>query len=109
MASRPRLGPKQLRLTAAAERDLDEIARHLEQQAGTAVALRFATRLDATLVRLAALGHSGVARDWVAPGLRLHVVGRWCVYFRVTTTETLVLRILHGHRDVGAIRFDPGG
>jgi plasmid stabilization system protein ParE len=100
------LGPKRLFLTAAAERDLDGIALRLAEEAGPEVALRYAARLDAQLAKLAALGHSGVSRDWISAGLRMHIVASHCVYFRITDTETRVLRILHGRMDVEAAAFD---
>jgi toxin ParE1/3/4 len=100
------LGPKRLRLTAAAERDLEGILRHLAEVAGLEVALREAGRLDAGLSRLAALGHSGVSREWLRPRLRMHVMGDHCVYFRTEQADMLVLRVLHGRMDLAGLRFE---
>jgi plasmid stabilization system protein ParE len=102
----PPLGPKTLRLTAAAEQDLDDIVIHLAAEAGRDVALRFASHLDAEFTKLSALGHS-VSREWVSPQLRLHIIGNYCVFFRLTDTETRIVRLLHGHRDMNAIIFEP--
>lgn len=102
----PPLGPKTLRLSANAEQDFDGIVLHLAKEAGRDVALRFAQHLDDELSTLARLGHAVVSREWISPALRLHVIGNYSVYFRVTDTETHIVRVLHGHRDVDAIVFD---
>ncbi len=110
MASKPpTLGPKALRLSHAAEADIDQIIDHIADEAGVEIAARFAARIDTELATLADLGHSGVSREWVSPGLRLTTIGVYCVYFRVTRSETLIVRILHGSRDVEAIVFDDPG
>lgn len=103
----PPLGPKQLRLTAGAEADLDDIIRHIAREADREVAVRFAQRIDDELTKLAHIGHSGVSREWVSPGLRLTTIGDYCVFFRLTPSETIIVRVLHGHRDIDAIIFEP--
>lgn len=102
----PPLGPKTLRVTRAADADLNEIIDYLEEEAGTAVAGRFADRLDAELAKLAHLGHSGVSREWIGPGLRLTIFASYCIYFRLTDDETIVVRVLHASRDVSQIPFE---
>jgi len=99
----PPLGPKQLHITAPARSDIDTILAHLAAEAGLNVALDFADRIDETLFNLAALGHGGVSREWLSPGLRMTTLGRYCIYFRVTDTDTRIIRFLHGARDVAAI------
>jgi len=100
------LGPKTLRLTRTAEADFDGIVDYINDEAGSKTALRFAEKLDAELARLAYLGHGGVRREAVSPGLRLAVFGNYCIYFRLTDDETIVVRILHGARDTAQISFD---
>jgi plasmid stabilization system protein ParE len=56
--------------------------------------------------RLAATGSLGVPRDNVGPGLRLAVHGRYNIYFRVTASETIIIRVLHSARDVRRLQFD---
>lgn len=107
MTSRPTpLGSKTLTITKSARADIDEALVYLVQMGGIDVALRFAERIDDELHRLADIGHGGANRDWLAPGLRLTVLGRYSIYFRLTATETIVLRFLHGHRDLSGIDFD---
>jgi len=100
------LRPRRLRLTAAAERDLDDTAAWLAREAGLRIADRSAERMDKALTRLAGLGHAGVGRDWLAPGLRMHPVDAYAVYFRIDGADMTVLRVLHGRMDVAAARFD---
>lgn len=104
----PPIGPKTLSVTAPARRDIDEILDRLVREAGIGVALSFADRIDAELFRLADIGHGGVSRDWLSPGLRLTMIGRFSVYFRVTESETRIVRVLRGTQDLGEIDFDRG-
>ena len=101
----PPIGPKTLRITAPAQQDIDEALAYLAQEAGLDVALGFADHIDTELFRLADVGHAGVSRDWLSPGLRMTTIGRYCVYFRLTTAETRIIRFLHGSRDVSQIIF----
>jgi len=102
----PSLGPKRLILSRAAEADVDAIIDYIAGEAGTEIAYRFAERIDAELAQLAELGHSGVSRESVSPGLRLTTIGVYCVYFRLSPDETLIVRVLHGSRDASQIGFD---
>jgi plasmid stabilization system protein ParE len=56
--------------------------------------------------RTALIGHGGVPRDAILAGLRLVIHGRYNIYFRVTDTDTIILRVLHGARDMRRIRFE---
>ena len=103
---RPELGPRTLRLTRTAEADIDAIIDHIAGEGGVEIATRFAERIDAELGNLAELGHRGVWREWVSPGLRLTTIGAYCVYFRVSHADSLILRVLHGSRDVSQFTFD---
>lgn len=94
-------------ISDTARGDIQEVIVFLAEQAGPRVAERFLERIDAELSTLAELGHSGVSREWVSPGLRMHVMGNYCIYFRVTGDETHIIRFLNGSRDASAIVFDP--
>lgn len=108
MAFKPSpLGPKALHVTAPARSDIDDALDYLAREASLRVALDFADEIGRELTRLADVGHSGVSREWLSPGLRMITVGRYCLYFRVTDTETRIIRVLHGARDVSHIIF-PG-
>lgn len=102
----PPIGPKRLKLTAPARSDIDGILDYLANEAGIETALRFVDKIDAELAKLAFLGHAGVSREWLSPGLRLTVIGSYVVYFRVIGDETIILRVLHGACDVASIQFE---
>ena len=40
------------------------------------------------------------------PGLRLAVHGSYNIYFRLTATETVIVRVVHSARDVRRLNFD---
>ena len=63
------------------------------------------SELVADLHRLAAIGFRGAARDWIKTGLRLHVFGKYSIYFMIEDDHMVVLRIVHGTRDLNAIEF----
>jgi plasmid stabilization system protein ParE len=58
------------------------------------------------LERIANTGHSGVPRDAVKPGLRLAVHGRYNIYFRITASDTFIVRVVHSARDLKQLNFD---
>ena len=101
----PPIGPKTLIITKAARADIDDALAHLAQSGGIDIALRFADRIDDELYRLADIGHGGANRDWLAPSLRLTVLGRYSIYFRLTPTETIIIRFLHGSRGLTGMAF----
>jgi plasmid stabilization system protein ParE len=107
MARLPRVGPKELVLSQAARADLVDIARYTAESADEATAGRLAAKLDAELHKLARIGHGGVPREKLCPGLRLHIVGSYNIYFRVTATETRIVRVLNAAREVELIQFEP--
>jgi toxin ParE1/3/4 len=102
----PPLGPKTLHVTEPARADMDEALDYLAREASLRLALDFADEIGRSLASLADLGHSGVSREWLSPGLRMTVVRRYCIYFRLTDTGTRIIRVLHGARDVRQIVFD---
>ena len=48
-------------------------------------------------------------RDKLRPGLRPAVHGRYNIYFRVTQTETIIVRVVHSARDLQRLSFDDPG
>ena len=102
----PPLGPKTLKVSDPAKTDIDKILDYLAQEASVETSLRFADKIDTELSRLAATGHSGVSREWLSHGLRLTLIASYAVYFRVTSTEIVIVRVIHGSRDIAAIDFE---
>jgi plasmid stabilization system protein ParE len=102
----PPLGPKHLVVTGSARADIDDALAYIAREAGIDTALRFAEQIDLKLHRLADVGHSGASREWLSPGLRLSLLGNYSIYFRVTPTETIIVRFLRGGRDITKIDFN---
>jgi toxin ParE1/3/4 len=102
----PPLGPKSLVITAPALADIDEVLAYISGRASAEVALRFADQIDRELFNLADVGHTGVSREWLASGLRMTMMGAYCVYFRVSADETRIIRFLRGSRDIMQVSFD---
>jgi toxin ParE1/3/4 len=104
----PPVGLKRLEISAPAEADIDETIDHLNENAGLETALRFADKIDRDLQRLARIGHAGVSRDLISPGLRMMLLGQYCVYFRADEERICIIRFLHSARDIQSLSFsDP--
>ena len=50
----------------------------------------------------------GPARDFIAPGLRAHFHKSYVIYYRVTEDALIIMRVIHGARNVAA-QFGEGG
>lgn len=83
---------------------MDDIFDYIAHDSPVA-AERFVTAILAGLYDLAELGLTGAPRDWIRPGLRLHVHGKYCAYFRYDADSITVIRIVHGARDIDAIFY----
>ena len=95
-------------VTDPAKADLDSIYDYIAVNSPNA-ADRFVTAIVTDLHRLAAQGYTGLNRGWIRPNLRLHVYGNYCIYFRTDNGNFVVLRVVHGARDIDAIIFEPVG
>ena len=49
----------------------------------------------------------GPSRSRLSANLRLAVFRRYAVYYVPGDSEVLIVRVLHGHRDIDAIDFEP--
>jgi toxin ParE1/3/4 len=50
----------------------------------------------------------GVARAALGPGLRVFFHGRYAIYYIPQDEELVIVRVLHGARDVAAIAEEGG-
>jgi len=91
---------KSLRVSAAAERDLDDIWHYVATNSGS---LERANKfVDAITQRLSILTHSpkvGTVRDELDLNLRGLPVGDYIVYYRESKRCVIISRIIHGSRD----------
>jgi plasmid stabilization system protein ParE len=106
MPAPPPPGRKALAVSRRAAADMDEILDYLTRSAGADTAARFAGRLDAELLRIAWIGHSGVPRESIAPDLRMTMIASFNVYFRLTDQECRIVRVLRSKRDLDGVSFD---
>ena len=63
------------------------------------MAVKFDADLRATMRNIAKSGVMGVSREWMSPGLRVHIHKKRCIYFRFDDNVVRVTRILHGSQD----------
>ena len=90
------------RLAPHAERDLDDIWLYVAKESGS---IEIANRLIDTITdRFAALGrfpYIGRSRDQdFGPGYRSVAVGKYVIVYRIESEDALVLRVVHGRRDL---------
>lgn len=96
----------QLRLTAAALADLEDIRRFTIDTWGREQWLRYFAGLEAVFARLR--GHPGEGRAMarLAPGVRVVVYRSHRVFFHQNRREeVVVLRVLHQKRDIDGLRW----
>lgn len=96
-----------IRRTRAAEQDLDDIWLHIAGDNPGAADRMIDALLDAE-ARLAVAPLMGRARDDLAPGLRAWVVAPYILCYRVDPDDLVIVRVLHGARDLPGL-FDDAG
>jgi toxin ParE1/3/4 len=91
-----------VRLSPAAEADLEEIWGYIADDSPTA-----ADRLvDEILDKSEALvlnPEMGRARDDLRPGLRSLPVARYVIFYKIAGVDIAVVRVLSGYRDAGSL------
>lgn len=91
---------KRLVVSHAAQGDLRAIARYSEQEWGIARRKRY---MDAIRARFKALRRHpmmGSPRADISRGYRSLISGSHTIFYRVTTDEIVIMRVLHQHMDV---------
>jgi toxin ParE1/3/4 len=66
-------------------------------------ATRFVGAIEATFEPLKHFPLSGPARDQLAPGLRVTFLSPYAIYYRPLPDRVVIVRILHGARDIAAL------
>ncbi len=90
-------------ITDEARNDLAEIWATIAEARDERTANRMNQKILASCRSKAQFPDTGQSRDEIAPGLRSTAVLPYVVFFRLEGDTILVLRILHGRRDVGRI------
>lgn len=91
--------------TALAEDDLIDIWLYIAAENPDA-ADRLLDRIERRTQLLATQPFAGPARDDLDSGVRQLVVGNYLMFYRVENDTILILRVLHGKRDLAAEDLD---
>ena len=98
---------KRLRVSAAAERDLDDIWYYIATHSGSAErANKFVDSITRRLSILMRSPKAGMGRDEIDFDLRGLAVGDYLVYYRESARSIVISRIIHGSREQGVAYDD---
>ena len=92
-------------ITPAAEADLRGVGDWIAQ-ANPARALSFIGEIRNAALRLGDFPNAWPARPQWGDGVRIRIVGRYIIAYRVRADQVEVLRILHGARDLDRLFSD---
>lgn len=95
---------RRFRLSERAADDLTEIYDYIAN-ANPDAAQRVIDGIDAKIRSIATLGLTGSPRDDMRSDLRAAVFRNYQIYFRVTPSYLLIVRILHGRQDISSEDF----
>lgn len=95
-----------LRIVSAAERDLREIAAHIARD-NPPRTRSFIRELNGKIRKVAAQPLIYPSRTEWGSGLRAALHRNYQIVYRVESDTVIVLRVLHGARDMGALSKEP--
>jgi len=75
----------------------------LAAEASEEIATRFVRQIEAAFEHVRHFPLAAPARDQLAPGLRVTFHGAYAIYYQPRPSEIVIVRVLHGARDVAAI------
>jgi toxin ParE1/3/4 len=90
-------------LTDLADQDIFEVSVYIAQNRGLEVAQGFIDTINDKFLLLAGSPGLGRSREELAPGLRSFTVGKYVIFYRLISGGILVVRVLHGARDITSI------
>ncbi len=88
----------------AARADLRTIFKYIATKNPEAAA-NFVLDINLKIRSIAHSGFTGVARDEIDQSLRSLPYRDRCIYFRITPSHLLIIRILHGRQDISSEDF----
>jgi toxin ParE1/3/4 len=92
------------RVARRAQADLDEIGDYIVREGGSReVAERFIRSITGRFGFLAEHPYAGRARDDLGSRRRSFQVDRYLIIYRLRGRDVLVLRVVHGSRDLNAL------
>jgi toxin ParE1/3/4 len=93
-----------IEITRPAQIDLDDIWTAIAQT-DFLRADRFVAKLEAKISGLSQFPESGVARTDIFPTARVLIDGQYLIFYRYVERIVVVMRIVHGARDLSEIIF----
>ncbi|MGP2493222.1 type II toxin-antitoxin system RelE/ParE family toxin [Mesorhizobium sp. PUT5] len=93
------------RISPRAQQDLESIVGYIGERNPPA-AVRLVDRFTSQWELLATQPRSGTEREDVLAGVRHAITGRYVSFYRVEDEDVLILRVLHGHRQITSRDFD---
>ena len=91
---------KRLRVSEAAEQDLDDIWYFIAKNSGSVeIADGVVKSITRTFTLFAHTSAAGTRRDEIEHGLRGFPVHKYIIYYRETEAHVVIARVLHGMRD----------
>lgn len=96
------------RLTDAAEEDLTEIWSYLALETSEDFATQFVAGITTRFDQALQFPLSGASRSHLAPGLRVIFHDKYAIYYLPRPKEIVIVRVLHGSRDIEAIAEEEG-
>ncbi|MEC3908962.1 type II toxin-antitoxin system RelE/ParE family toxin [Sphingobium sp. CR2-8] len=97
-----------IRLTETAEADLADIWLHIAMASSEERATRYIRSVQTALMRLEEFPLSGPPRDHLAAGLRTLLHGSYAAYYLFSGEDIVVVRVVHGARDLDALAASDG-
>jgi toxin ParE1/3/4 len=92
------------RLAPQARGDLDDIWSYVARETGSVgIADDLVDSVVERILLLASYPRLGRARDDLRSGLRSYPAGRYVIIYQIKSEDVLILRILHGRRDIDDI------
>ena len=88
------------RLTKRARVDLGEIWEYIAIESNEAVADRIIDLITDRLLLLSRWPRLGRTRNDLRHGLRSYVFGNYIIFYRISRGGVVILRVLHGRRDI---------
>jgi toxin ParE1/3/4 len=92
------------RVARRAQADLEGIGEYIISEGGNLeTAERFIRSIATRFGFLAENPHAGRARDDLGPGRRSFPADRYLIVYRLRGSDVLILRVVHGSRDLPAL------
>ena len=89
----------------SASDDLNSIGEYIEKSVGPLTSERFIVRVIEVIWSLRFAPDRTPLRDDLQPGLRVIHADRYLVFYRIVENKVMVLRVIHGARDISPDMF----